>query len=64
MSRARKTNYEQNPEKRCAKCGKLFISAPYHVFKKNGKWYCTWTCYNHRNERSGAENEQSDQKRD
>ena len=51
-------------EKKCAKCGKRFISAAEHIYKKNGKWYCSWTCYNHRNERSGAKNEQSDQKRD
>ena len=37
-------------EKKCAKCGKNFISAPEHVYKTNRKWYCSWTCYNHRND--------------
>jgi hypothetical protein len=37
-------------EKRCAKCGKTFIAAPYHIYKKGVKWYCSWTCYNHRND--------------
>lgn len=37
-------------EKKCAKCGKTFIAAPYHVYKTNRKWYCSWTCYNHRND--------------
>lgn len=33
----------------CANCGKEFLPAPYHVFKYNGRYYCKWTCYNHRN---------------
>lgn len=28
-------------EKRCAKCGKVFLAAPEHVYRKNSKWYCT-----------------------
>lgn len=35
----------------CAKCGREFIPAPQHVFKKNGRYYCKWTCYNHRNDK-------------
>lgn len=35
-------------EKRCAKCGKIFIAAPFHIYKDNGEYYCKWTCYNHR----------------
>jgi hypothetical protein len=38
-------------ERKCAKCGKLFIAAPFHVFRANSKWYCKWTCYNHRNDK-------------
>lgn len=34
----------------CEKCGKEFIPAPQHIFKSNGKYYCKWTCYNHRND--------------
>lgn len=34
----------------CPKCGKNFIPAPMHVYKDNGKVYCSWTCYNHRND--------------
>lgn len=43
-------------ERKCAKCGKLFIAAPFHVFRSNSKWYCKWTCYNHRNDRPVKEN--------
>lgn len=32
----------------CAKCGRIFVPAPEHVFRDNHKWYCSWTCYNHR----------------
>jgi predicted nucleic acid-binding Zn-ribbon protein len=39
---------------KCAKCGKLFIPAPEHIFKAGSKtgtnYYCKWTCYNHRND--------------
>lgn len=38
------------PEKKCANCGKNFIPAPYHAFKKNEKYYCKYTCYIHRND--------------
>lgn len=42
-------------EKKCAKCGKKFIAAPYHRFQERGKWHCTWTCYNHRNDKKEKE---------
>jgi hypothetical protein len=35
---------------KCAKCGREFIPAPQHVFRAEWKWYCKWTCYNHRND--------------
>ena len=47
-------NYWKNPElneKKCPKCGRTFIAAPQHVFKVGGKYYCSWTCYNHRNDK-------------
>ncbi len=37
-------------EKRCKKCGKTFIPAYYHIFKDGKRFYCSWTCYNHRND--------------
>ena len=38
-------------EEKCAKCGKNFIVAIEHRFKEGGKYYCTWTCYNHRHDK-------------
>lgn len=40
-------------EKKCARCGRVFIPAPKHIYKAPGKdgrlkFYCCWTCYNHR----------------
>ena len=29
-------------EKKCPCCGRIYVPAPYHVFKQ----YCSWTCYN------------------
>jgi hypothetical protein len=42
----------------CAKCGKVFTPAPYHQFvtypsgvqNTRKKYYCKWSCYNHRND--------------
>ena len=36
------------PEKKCRKCGKIFIPAPMHRYKDHSKYYCSWTCYLHR----------------
>lgn len=35
-------------ENNCVKCGKLFCPAPYHVYKDDKGFYCSWHCYNHR----------------
>lgn len=40
---------------KCRKCGKEFIPAPFHVYKDGSKYYCTWTCYNHRKDKSDKE---------
>lgn len=37
-------------EARCAKCGKVFIPAYYHIYKDSTKIYCSWTCYNHKDD--------------
>ena len=34
----------------CSKCGKVFIPAPQHIYRARHKWYCCWTCFNHRHE--------------
>lgn len=47
-------------EKKCAKCGKNFVAAPYHRFKEHGKWYCKWTCYNHRKDKKEKKNEKTE----
>jgi hypothetical protein len=36
---------------KCKKCGKEFIPAPYHIYRDGSKYYCKWTCYNHRNDK-------------
>lgn len=38
------------PESICPKCGKPFYPAPYHVYKDSKHVYCSWTCFNHRND--------------
>ena len=32
-------------ETKCCICGRVFVPAPQHVFRRNGKWCCRWTCY-------------------
>ena len=47
-------------EKKCAKCGKNFIVQPYHRFKtvgKKTKYFCTWTCYIHRDDKKEKKDE-------
>lgn len=34
----------------CSKCGKMFIPAPQHIYKDHKGIYCSWTCFNHRND--------------
>lgn len=38
-------------EVKCRKCGKVFIPAPQHVFRDTYGLYCSWTCYNHKDDR-------------
>lgn len=35
-------------DRKCDKCGKNFVPAPYHQFKDGSKYYCKYTCYLHR----------------
>lgn len=37
-------------ETKCKRCGKNFWVAPYHIYRDEKGMYCTWTCYNHRND--------------
>lgn len=29
----------------CPICGKTFIAAPEHIFKRGSTWFDRWTCY-------------------
>jgi hypothetical protein len=49
-------------EKKCAKCGKNFIVAVEHRYKEGGKYYCSWTCYNHRHDEQTREGEYADKR--
>lgn len=42
-----------NREKKCKRCGKFFIAAPEHIYHVGAKYYCSWTCYLHRDDRKG-----------
>ena len=35
-------------ERKCKRCEKKFIPAALHMYKEGSKYYCSWTCYNHR----------------
>lgn len=34
----------------CPKCGKEFFPYPEHVYKYGKQRWCSWTCFNHRND--------------
>ena len=38
-------------EKKCAKCGKVFLAAPQHIYRKQSKSNTTWTCFNHKDDK-------------
>ena len=42
-------------EAKCAKCGKVFLAAPEHIYRSRGhsktKWYCSWTCFYHKDDK-------------
>ena len=46
------------PEKKCRKCGKKFIPAPMHAYREGSKYYCSWHCYNHRNDEEAVKYDQ------
>jgi hypothetical protein len=59
MSVSKHLNFNQIiKEKRCKKCKKKFIAAPQHVYKENGSYYCSWTCYNHRHDTEVVKDDQ------
>lgn len=37
-------------EHNCARCGKIFIPTPMWIYKDGSRGFCSWTCYNHRND--------------
>lgn len=48
---AKLEKYNPFKEKRCAKCGKLFVPTYNHVFTERGKFWCKWSCWNHRKDK-------------
>lgn len=56
-----KTEEMRFNEKKCAKCGKMFIAQFGHIYKEQSKWYCSWTCYNHRKEEKENKKEKNNE---
>lgn len=40
---------------KCKKCGKAFVPAPYHIYRYGNYLYCSWTRFNHRNDKTKEE---------
>ena len=38
--------YKQLTERRCSRCGRIFVPAPYHAYKKYNYVFCSYGCYN------------------
>lgn len=36
--------------RKCKKCGKEIFPSAYWVYKEDNKYYCSWKCYNHRDD--------------
>ena len=39
-------------EKACPRCKKIFCPAAYHVYRDKKGYYCSWTCYNHKDDKN------------
>ena len=37
-------------EKNCPVCGKHFVRAAKHLYKEGKACYCSWSCFNHRDD--------------
>lgn len=37
-------------ERYCKRCGKIFFPTSEHIYKDHKGRYCSWTCFNHRND--------------
>ena len=35
----------------CSKCGKNFVPAAQHLYRDEENFYCSWTCFNHKDDR-------------
>lgn len=56
-------NSEVLYEYHCKRCGKIMFPTPDHAYKDERGMYCSWTCFNHRNDgrRRGHNNKQIEQ---
>lgn len=41
-----KENYKTLIERRCSRCGRIFVPAPYRIYQQHGRVFCSWSCYN------------------
>lgn len=51
-------------EATCPICGKVFVPAPYHIYKQRSgrtghKYYCSYSCYNRRYEKKDKQHDVS-----
>ena len=37
-------------EAKCPKCGKNLIVAPFHIYRDDRGFYCSWTCFHHKDD--------------
>ena len=40
-------------EQKCPICGKMFIVAPFHIYKVNNRTVCSWKCVRTYEKRKG-----------
>lgn len=48
--RSKKVSHLVWSQHKCSKCGKDFLAAPEHIYRKKSKCSTTWTCYNHKDD--------------
>ena len=39
-----KGNEKENETRRCGQCGREFLPAPMHIYKRGCVWFCKYSC--------------------
>lgn len=47
-------NENEGRERKCPICGKIFLAAPFHIYKAKNKLVCSWGCVRKYEKKNGV----------